>query len=160
MDSGSPERLVTMLSGENTVDYLFSKGQLKKLIIPLIIDQTLAMSIGMFDTFMVSSAGESAVSGVSFVNTVNIMFIYLFSALATGGAIVAGQYLGSRDRDNGNRAAEQLLTASVFVSLLIMIFCIALNGQILSLSARNVHPCSAPPSPGSRCRRRPVPCPL
>jgi putative MATE family efflux protein len=91
------------------------------------------MSIGMFDTFMVASAGESAVSGVSLVNTVNIMFIYLFSALATGGAIVAGQYLGSRDRDNGSRAAEQLLTASVFVSLLIMLFCVALNGQILSL---------------------------
>jgi putative MATE family efflux protein len=120
-------------SGENTVERLFSRKQLAKLIIPLIIDQTLSMSIGMFDTFMVSSAGEAAVSGVSIVNTINIMFIYLFAALATGGSIVVGQYLGNKDRRNGRIAAEQLLKASAFVSLLITILCVALNGQIISL---------------------------
>ena len=72
---------------------LYSNGDLKKLIIPLIIEQTLAIAVGMADTIMVSAAGEAAVSGVSLVDTVNILLINVFSALATGGAVVAGHYL-------------------------------------------------------------------
>lgn len=48
-------------------DRLFSKQDLKRLIIPLVLEQLLAVTIGMADTVMVSSAGEAAVSGVSLV---------------------------------------------------------------------------------------------
>ena len=34
---------------------LFTREDLKKLIVPLIIEQALALSIGLFDTLMVSS---------------------------------------------------------------------------------------------------------
>ena len=44
-----------------TVGTLFSGNDLKKLIFPLIIEQILAVSVGMVDTMMVSSAGEAAV---------------------------------------------------------------------------------------------------
>ncbi|MDN6560194.1 MULTISPECIES: MATE family efflux transporter [Enterococcus] len=71
---------------------MFSKIDLRKIIISLIIEQTLMLSAGMFDTLMVSSAGETAVSGVSLVDTINTLIIFLLTALATGGAIVVGQY--------------------------------------------------------------------
>ena len=43
-----------------TVGTLFTGDDLKKLIFPLIIEQILAVSVGMVDTMMVSSAGEAA----------------------------------------------------------------------------------------------------
>lgn len=44
---------------------LFSNERLKKLLVPLVIEQILVMLVGMVDTAMVSSAGEAAVSGVA-----------------------------------------------------------------------------------------------
>ena len=74
--------------------YLFSNQDLKKLIVPLIIEQFLAVFVGMADSIMVASAGEAAVSGVSMMDTVFVLLINIFAALATGGAVVAGQCLG------------------------------------------------------------------
>ena len=65
---------------------LFSKGDLKRLIVPLMLEQFLAITVGMADTMMVSSVGEAAMSGVSLVDAINVLLINLFSALATGTA--------------------------------------------------------------------------
>lgn len=73
---------------------LFTNKDLKKLIIPLIIEQLLTVTVGLADSIMISSVGEAAVSGVSLVDSIMILLINMFSALATGGAVVAGQYLG------------------------------------------------------------------
>ena len=73
---------------------LFDNKALATLIIPLIIEQLLAVFVGMADSIMVASVGEAAVSGVSLVDNIMILFINAFAALATGGAVIAGQYLG------------------------------------------------------------------
>ena len=67
---------------------IFTREDLKKLIIPMIIEQMLALSIGLFDTLMVSSCGEASVSGVSLVDSISVLLIQILSALATGGAVV------------------------------------------------------------------------
>ena len=70
----------------------FTSRDLLKLIFPLVVEQFLAIAVGLCDSLMVASVGEAAVSAVSLVDTVNILLISAFTALATGGAIVAGQY--------------------------------------------------------------------
>lgn len=78
---------------------MFTNQDLKRLILPLIVEQILAVSVGMVDTMMVSNAGEAATSGVSLVDMVNTLFINIFwQAVATGGAVVSSQYLGQRRR--------------------------------------------------------------
>lgn len=103
---------------------LFTRNDLKKLIIPLIIEQTLAISIGLFDTLMVSSCGEAAVSGVSLVDSISILLIQILSALATGGAVVCSQYLGRKMPDKAKTSAGQLmfimLLSSGVVTVLIL----------------------------------------
>ncbi|MFR5786002.1 MAG: MATE family efflux transporter [Christensenellales bacterium] len=77
---------------------LFSNEDLKRLIIPLVIDQVLVRTVGMADTMMISSVGEAAISGVSLVDMINMLINAIFAAVATGGAVIASQYPGHRDR--------------------------------------------------------------
>lgn len=76
---------------------LFTRQQLTALLLPLIAEQALSVTIGLADTLMVSSVGEAAVSGVSLVDTFNTLMIQIMTALATGGAVVASQYIGHRE---------------------------------------------------------------
>ena len=110
---------------------LYSNGDLKKLIIPLIIEQTLAIAVGM--AIMVSAAGEAAVSGVSLVDTVNILLINVFSALATGGAVVAGHYLGQKHKEEASKVAWQILMFASSLALVISIIFIAFHDGLLRL---------------------------
>lgn len=119
---------------------IFSNKDLKELIVPLFMEQLLAVLVGVADTFMVSYAGEAAVSGVSLVNMFNTIFIYLFSALAAGGAIVVSQYIGSKDQENGNLSSGQLLMASTVFSLFITGIVLVLNRQLLRLLFGEVEP--------------------
>ncbi len=105
-----------------------------QLIIPLIIEQTLGVLVGMADTVMVSSVGEAAVSGVSLVDTINVLYFTVFSALTTGGAVVASQYIGAGDRETANRAANQLLASSAAVALILMLISLFGYRMILRLA--------------------------
>ena len=79
---------------------IFSKAAIRRLILPLIIEQFLAVLVGMADTIMVAGVGETAVSGISLVDTLNILLINVFTAMATGGAVIAAQELGDENRDD------------------------------------------------------------
>lgn len=106
--------------------YLFTNRDLRVLILPLIVEQFLAVLVGMADSIMVASVGEAAVSGVSLVDTVMVLLINLFAALATGGAVVAGQYLGQKKKDGACRSATQLVwfitLCALVVTALIYVF--------------------------------------
>ncbi len=117
---------------------MFSGQQLRKLIVPLIIEQTLAVMVGMADTVMIASRGEASVSGVSIVDTICILLIGLFSALSTGGAVVAAQYVGQKNTERASRAANQLLLTVGTLSLSIMLIALVFNYQILYLIYRDI----------------------
>ena len=112
---------------------LFSNSDLKKLIIPLVIEQFLAMLVGMSDTMMVATLGESAVSGVSLVDMINNLIICVFGALATGGAVVAAQYIGAKNSRAAAHSASQLMFITAVISVAVAGLCLALNNQLIRL---------------------------
>jgi len=119
---------------------MFSVHDLKRLILPLVVEQILLVTVGMADTMMVSSVGEAAISAISLVDSINLLLINIFSALGTGGAIVTAQYLGREDDENASLAAKQLIYVIGAVSTTVMLVCLGANGPILRALFGNVEP--------------------
>ncbi|MFQ6793030.1 MATE family efflux transporter [Thomasclavelia sp.] len=117
---------------------LFSNQALKKLIIPLVIEQLLVIFVGFSDTIMVSSVGEAAVSAVSLVDGINILLINIFSALGTGGAVVAAQFIGQGVKEKARYSAKQLILITAVISTVIMAIVLFFNVSILHLVFGNV----------------------
>ena len=112
---------------------LFSNRDLRKIIVPLLIEQFFVVLVGMADTVMVSSCGEASVSGVSLVNSFNLFLTYLFTALCSGGAIVIAQLIGKQDYDRAMEAGKQLIYVTAFISILISIIMVCFRKYILGL---------------------------
>lgn len=112
---------------------LFSNEALRKLLIPLIIEQFLAVAMGMADTIMVSNCGEASVSGISLVDSICVLMIGLFTAMASGGAVVAAQFKGKGDAGMVNRASNQVLLAVGGIAVIFMAVALIGNHGILKL---------------------------
>lgn len=112
---------------------IFSDQALKAMIVPLFLEQLLLLLVGMADTLVVSYAGEAAVSGVSLVNQFNTVFIFLFTALAAGGAVVISQYIGRKDDGKAGESASQLLLFSAVFSIVLMAGILTANRPLLRL---------------------------
>lgn len=121
-------------------EYLFSNKDLYKLILPLVVEQLLTVAVGMADSIMVASVGEAAVSAVSLVDTVNILIINIFTAFATGGAIVAGQALGRKNKEQACKSADQLLIFCTLSAIVIMIFVYLIKNFILTFVFGHIEP--------------------
>lgn len=129
----SPEKLPAAES-----EMIFSKQDLKQLLLPLLAEQFLVVLIGMMDTIMVSYCGMKAMSGVSLVDGINVLLIGVFSALATGGAVLVSQYLGKKRPDAAKTAAKMLFYVVLLVSLAIMAICLIFRKPLLLTLFGNV----------------------
>lgn len=112
---------------------MFNNKSLWRLLIPIMLEQLLTSLVGTVDTMMVSNVGSAAVSGVSLVDSINKLILFLFTALATGGAVVCAQYLGRRDRENASRAAKQVLLTAAALGILVSVFCLIFRNALLRL---------------------------
>ena len=100
---------------------LFSNKFLLKLLWPLLVEQFLLFAVGLIDSMMVASVGEAAVSAVSLVDSIIILMINIMAALATGGAVVVGQYLGQKKDDEARSASDQLVLSAFLLSMVIVV---------------------------------------
>ena len=96
---------------------MFTNAALRQLIIPLLLEQLLAMTVGLAAVVMITSVGEAAVSGVSLVDSLNVLIISILSALCTGGAVVCAQYIGRQEPENARKSARQLIYISLIFSV-------------------------------------------
>ena len=114
-------------------NYLYSNRALLALFIPLLIEYSLEFFVGFADSVMVASLGEAAISGVSLVDFLVQLLIFSFSALATGGAVVAGQYLGNNQIKKAQDSATQLIWFSAILSTILMIVVLFLRHFLIGL---------------------------
>ncbi|MBE5955337.1 MAG: MATE family efflux transporter [Lachnospiraceae bacterium] len=112
---------------------MFTNQDLAKLLIPLMLEQLLTTLMGTVDTMMVSTVGSAAISAVSLVDSINILLIQLFGALAGGGAIICAQYIGKKDMEKAKHAANQLVFIVTILSVIITAFAVLFNKPLLRL---------------------------
>ena len=122
------------------MERMFSRADLRKLLVPLMVEQALAMTIGMADTVMVASCSEAAVSGVSLIDSVNAVFLWLFPALATGGGVVLAQYIGRGEEENARRSVGQLTLLLVGFSMMISVLFMLFRDELLVLLFGQIEP--------------------
>ena len=118
---------------QNNTHHLYNNLDLRKLLIPIIVEQLLSSLMGTADTMMVSNIGSAAISAVSLVDSINILVIQALSALSAGGAILCSQYLGSKNQKEANRSAQQVLFVMVVLSVMLSAFCLIFRNPLLRL---------------------------
>lgn len=119
------------MNKEETV--IFDRKMLVKLIVPMVIEQLLSVTVGMADMIMVSGAGEEAVSGISLVNSINVLLIMVFAAMASGGSVVVSQLLGSGDREKACKGANQQMMICILIAVVVTAAALVFNRSILVL---------------------------
>ena len=112
---------------------MFTRRQITALLIPLMLEQMLSGMMGIVDTMMVTRVGESAISAVSLVDSINTLMLNLLAAMAAGGVIVCSQYLGRREREKANQAARQVLLISVTLSVAVSVVCLIFRRPLVQL---------------------------
>jgi Na+-driven multidrug efflux pump len=112
---------------------LFSGKDLRKLIVPLMFEQLLAVLVGLVDTLMVSQSGEAAVAGVALVDNINRLIIQVMAALATGGAVVCSQYIGKGRDDESRKSGAQLETVLLIFSVIMTAFSVSFTRPLLKV---------------------------
>ena len=117
----------------NSEKHLFSNHDLWMLLVPLVVEQLLNSLMGTADSIMVSNVGSAAISAVSLVDSINILVIQAFYALAAGGTIVCSQYIGQRDKENAEESARQLVFVVASISTAVMAVCLLTRGPLLRL---------------------------
>lgn len=125
---------------QNYTHHLYNNLDLRKLLIPIIVEQLLSSLMGTADTMMVSNIGSAAISAVSLVDSINILVIQALSALSAGGAILCSQYLGSKNQKEANRSAQQVLFVMVVLSVMLSAFCLIFRNPLLRLIFGKVEP--------------------
>lgn len=120
-----------MMEQEEEKELFYTRRQMMKLIWPLLLEQFLAVTMGLADTFMVSSVSEAAVSSVSLVDTLNVLVFQILSALASGGAVVVSQYMGQKNFRQMKKCSAQLYSVLLISTSVVMIVTVAGSRGIL-----------------------------
>ena len=120
--------------------HMFSNRLICSLLIPVVLEQLLNSIMGTADTMMVSNVGSAAISAVSLVDSINVLVIQAFSALAAGGAIVCAQYIGQKNKEKANKSARQVLFIITAISVAVSLICLVFQKPLLRLIFGSVEP--------------------
>ena len=120
--------------------HMFSNRMICSLLIPVVLEQLLNSIMGTADTMMVSNVGSAAISAVSLVDSINVLVIQAFSALAAGGAIVCAQYIGQKNKEKANESARQVLFIITAISVAVSLICLVFQKPLLRLIFGSVEP--------------------
>ena len=122
-----------MISKSEQQQHIFTNRMIRNLLIPVVLEQLLNSIMATADTMRVSHVGSAAISAVALVDSINVLVIQAFSALAAGGAIVCAQYIGQRNKEKANESARQVLFIITAISLAVSLICLIFQKSLLGL---------------------------
>lgn len=118
----------------------FSNKEILIFMLPIFLEQLMITGMGMADTFMVSSLGESAVAGVSLVTSVDKFVRLVFTALAAGGSVVLSQYIGAQNDTKSEEALRSCVHVVFVIGCAVSAVMLVLNRPILGFLFGNAEP--------------------
>lgn len=114
-------------------ELLFSKQDLIRLLWPLVVEQLLTVLVGMVDVLMVAYVGETTVSGVSLVDSVNYLVIQVLFALTAGGTVVCAQFIGRGNFASASKSGGQLLLLTTSLMMILSAVFLLKGDYLLAL---------------------------
>jgi len=105
---------------------------IQRLFWPILIEQTLTVTIGMVSAMMVSGVGAFAVSGVNLVDTLNAIIIAIFQAIAVGATVIVAQRIGAKNVKDAGETAYQSITFCVLLATIFGVTVMITGRHILS----------------------------
>ena len=117
--------------------HMFTNRMIRNLLVPVVLEQILNSIMGTADTMMVSNVGSAALSAVSLVDSINVLLIQAFSALAAGGAIVCAQYIGQKNYEKANMSARQVLFIITAISVAVSAVCLIFQKPLVAADLRS-----------------------
>lgn len=112
--------------------------EITPLAIPIFLENTCVLLMGVLSTFLVSWLGKEAMAGVGLADSFNMVIMAFFAAIDLGTTVVVAFSLGKRDRRRARAAARQsLVIMTLFaVVLAVVIHYSAVKLLILSQARR------------------------
>ena len=95
----------------------YQDQSLFSLTLPLFIEISLHMSVGILATLILSGYSDQAVAGVGVANQVMNIFILVFNVTAIGATILIGQNLGANRFDDARSIAKSAFGLNFWVGI-------------------------------------------
>lgn len=89
--------------------------------IPITLQNLIASSVNMLDTFMITSLGEDSLAAVGLANQVFFFYSLIIFGIASGSAIFIAQFWGKRDEKNIKRIIGLALSVSIIIGIIFTI---------------------------------------
>ena len=111
-----------------------------KMTLPVLVEQFCIVIMGVINTMLASNMGKEAISAIGMIDTISMIIISLFGALALGGTVVVAQYVGHQEEDRASQTAAQALVSSFLIASLVTLLVLVLKNAIVRGLYGNAEP--------------------
>lgn len=109
--------------------------EISPLAVPIFLENTCVLLMGVLSTFLVSWLGKEAMAGVGLADSFNMVIMSFFAAIDLGTTVVVAFSLGKRDRRRARAAARQSLAIMTLFSVLLAVAIHAFGREIINFVA-------------------------
>lgn len=103
------------------------------LALPVLVEQSFFILMGIVNTIMAGRISREAGAATGAVDSLNIIFINFFAALAVGSTVVVAQYIGQNNTKMANETVKQSLVANTLIASIVAAIIWLFRNQILHL---------------------------
>lgn len=108
-------------------------AQVRRIMVPVALQQAINIGVNMMDTIMLGSFGEAQLSASSLANSFYNLFVILCMGIIGGCSVLAAQYWGANNKEKVRETFNLAIRLSVFLSLIFAVVTALFPEQIMKL---------------------------